>query len=105
MKIWVDCTAAAHPLVLRPVIERLRARGDEIAITTREYGQTVGILKRLGLGHDVGGSHTAGRGERGRAAARAAGPPAPTGGRRPRRSRAPASWARPAGFDLAIGHG
>ena len=28
MKVWVDCTAAAHPLVLRPIIERLRgARG------------------------------------------------------------------------------
>ncbi len=24
---WVDCTAAAHPLVLRPLIERLEARG------------------------------------------------------------------------------
>ncbi len=27
MKVWVDCTAAAHPLVLRPIIERLEARG------------------------------------------------------------------------------
>ena len=27
MKVWVDCTAAAHPLVLRPIIERLQARG------------------------------------------------------------------------------
>ena len=23
MRVWVDCTAAAHPLVLRPIIERL----------------------------------------------------------------------------------
>ena len=32
MKIWIDCTAAAHPLVMRPIIERLeeaRARGRE----------------------------------------------------------------------------
>ena len=27
MRVWVDCTAAAHPLVLRPIIERLEARG------------------------------------------------------------------------------
>ena len=27
LKVWVDCTAAAHPLVLRPIIERLEARG------------------------------------------------------------------------------
>ena len=66
MRIWVDCTAAAHPLVLRPMIERLRARGDEVEITAREYGQTVGILERLGLEHEVVGSHgggaTAGKG-------------------------------------------
>ena len=42
MKVWVDCTAAAHPLVLRPIIERLEARGDEVFVTAREYGQTLG---------------------------------------------------------------
>ena len=44
MRVWVDCTAAAHPLVLRPIVERLRARGDEVEVTEREYGQTVGVL-------------------------------------------------------------
>jgi hypothetical protein len=57
MKIWVDCTAAAHPLVLRPIIERLEQRGDEVFITAREYGQTVGILDRLGMHHTVVGEH------------------------------------------------
>jgi predicted glycosyltransferase len=57
MKIWVDCTAAAHPLVLRPIIERLEARGDEVFITAREYGQTVGILERLGMHYTVVGEH------------------------------------------------
>jgi uncharacterized protein len=57
MKIWVDCTAAAHPLVLRPIIERFEARGDEVFITAREYGQTVGILDRLGLHYTVVGEH------------------------------------------------
>ena len=36
MRVWVDCTAAAHPLVLRPIIERLRGGGHEVEITTRE---------------------------------------------------------------------
>ena len=40
MRVWVDCTAAAHPLVLRPIIERLREAGHEVEITAREYGQT-----------------------------------------------------------------
>jgi uncharacterized protein len=57
VKIWVDCTAAAHPLVLRPIIERLEERGDEVFITAREYGQTVGILDRLGLHYTVVGEH------------------------------------------------
>jgi uncharacterized protein len=55
--VWVDCTAAAHPLVLRPIIERLEAQGHEVFITTREYGQTVGILDRLGLPYTVVGEH------------------------------------------------
>ena len=57
MKVWVDCTAAAHPLVLRPIIERLEARGDEVFVTAREYGQTLGILERLGIPYTAVGSH------------------------------------------------
>ena len=57
MLIWVDCTAAAHPLVLRPIIERLEARGDEVLVTAREYGQTLGILDRLGIPYTAVGSH------------------------------------------------
>ena len=53
----MDCTAAAHPLVLRPLIERLEAQGHEVFVTAREYGQTVGILERLGLPFTVVGEH------------------------------------------------
>jgi len=57
MLVWVDCTAAAHPLVLRPIIERLEARGDEVLVTAREYGQTLGILDRLGISYESVGRH------------------------------------------------
>ncbi|HVY79165.1 MAG TPA: DUF354 domain-containing protein [Solirubrobacterales bacterium] len=57
MKVWVDMTAAAHPLVLRPLIERLEARGHEVMVTAREYGQTLGILDRLGIPYTAVGSH------------------------------------------------
>jgi len=92
MRVWVDCTAAAHPLVLRPIVERLRASGHEVEITTREYGQTVAILERLGLAHEVVGTH-GGRSTAGKGVALA------------RRSAALARWARGRGFDLALGHG
>jgi uncharacterized protein len=57
MKVWVDCTAAAHPLVLRPLIERLEGSGHEVFVTAREYGQTLGILERLGIPYTAVGSH------------------------------------------------
>jgi predicted glycosyltransferase len=57
VKVWVDCTAAAHPLVLRPIIERLAARGHEVAITTRAYGQTEELVARLGLPYEAVGEH------------------------------------------------
>src|SRR5262245_62321634 len=57
MLVWVDCTAAAHPLVLRPVIERLEARGHDVFVTAREYGQTLGVLDRLGMSYEPVGRH------------------------------------------------
>ena len=57
MKVWVDCTAAAHPLVLRPIIERLEGAGHEVEVTARRYGQTEGILERLGIPYTSVGAH------------------------------------------------
>jgi uncharacterized protein len=92
MRVWVDCTAAAHPLVMRPIVERLEAGGHEVAVTARDYGQTVGILERLGIPHEVFGSHGGGT-SAGKGVALA------------RRSGALARWARPRRFDLALAHG
>src|SRR5439155_7813244 len=82
MRVWVDCTAAAHPLVLRPIIERLRGEGHDVSVTARRYGQTIGILERLGIEHEVIGHHADG-GSGAKAAAVAS------------RSAALARWARP----------
>ncbi len=92
MRIWVDCTAAAHPLVLRPIIERLEAAGHEVDVTTREYGQTTGILDRLGIPYETFGTH-GGASTAAKAAALA------------RRSTALARWAWPRRFGLALAHG
>ena len=45
------------PALLRPIVERLEARGDEVLVTAREYGQTLGILQRLGTPYTAVGSH------------------------------------------------
>jgi uncharacterized protein len=57
MKIWFDMTASAHPLVFRPIIERLRAAGHDVTVTARDYAQTLQLLDRLGIEHEVIGSH------------------------------------------------
>ena len=57
MRLWFDMTAPAHPLVLRPVIERLRAAGHDVVVTAREYAQTVELLQRLNIDHVVIGAH------------------------------------------------
>jgi predicted glycosyltransferase len=44
-------------LVLWPIIERLEAQGHEVVVTAREYGQTLGILDRLGIPYTAVGSH------------------------------------------------
>jgi len=92
VNIWVDCTAAAHPLVLRPIIQRLEERGHTVRVTAREYGQTLGVLERLGIPYEAIGRHA------GASLGRKAGAVAT-------RSRAIARWARPQRFGLALGHG
>jgi predicted glycosyltransferase len=92
MRIWVDCTAAAHPLVLRPIVDRLEAQGHEVFITAREYGQTLGILDRLEMPYTVVGAH-GGASRLGKARA--------LGGRSGRLARV--VWHRRP--QLAIGHG
>src|SRR5918994_6935512 len=92
MRIWVDCTAAAHPLVLRPIIERLESAGHEVEVTAREYGQTEGILERLGIPFISGGPH-GGASVIGKGVALAS------------RSARLWRWARGRGFDGALAHG
>jgi uncharacterized protein len=92
VRIWVDMTAAAHPLVLRPIIERLVERGHGVEVTAREYGQTLGILDRLGIEHTPIGRQ-AGPSTLRKATALG------------RRSSALARWAQGREFELALAHG
>ena len=84
-------TASAHPVVFRPVIERLRARGDEVAITARDYAQTLGILELQGLDYIAVGRH--GGASRARKLAALAS-----------RTTTLHRWSRKR-FDLAVAHG
>jgi len=92
LRIWVDFTNSPHVLVLRPVIEHLRACGHDVQITARDFAQTLELCERFGLQHTAIGRHRGGA-----LGAKAVG--------LVDRSLALARWAAGRRFDLAIGHG
>jgi predicted glycosyltransferase len=79
-------------LVMRPVIERLRAAGHDVEVTARDFAQTLGLCARLGVDNVAIGSH------------RGSSPVAKALGLVDR-SLALIRFARGRRFDLAIGHG
>src|ERR1700677_2578556 len=100
MRVWIDLTNSPHVLVMRPVIERLRADGHEVRVTARDFAQTLELCERLGIAHTAIGRH---RGERllakglglaSRSAALVRWP----------RAESRRSGAHPP-FDVALGHG
>jgi predicted glycosyltransferase len=93
MRVWVDLTNSPHVLVLRPVIELLRADGHEVRVTARDFAQTLQLLERFGIEHEPVGHHRGGR-----LGAKALG--------LADRSAALVRWARrQQRFDVALGHG
>jgi predicted glycosyltransferase len=92
MRVWVDMTASAHVLVFRPLIGILRARGDEVEITARDYAQTLQLLQLHGLEATVVGHH-GGRSRFGKGRAMAG------------RLSALRDWARERRFDVGLAHG
>ena len=92
MRIWFDMTAPAHPVVFRPVIERLRDDGHDVTVSARDYAQTLELLDRLGIEHVAVGRH--GGASRSRKLAALVG-----------RSWRMRSFARRRDFDLAVAHG
>src|SRR5213080_3875084 len=92
VRVWVDMTASAHVLVFRPLIRLLRARGDEVEVTAREYAQTLQLLELHGIDAEVLGRH-GGRSRLGKARSLWS------------RLHALRRWARARQFDVALAHG
>ncbi|MFL5845433.1 MAG: DUF354 domain-containing protein [Solirubrobacteraceae bacterium] len=92
MRIWIDLTASAHPIVMRPIVDRLRAAGHDVEITARDYAQTLELCRLHGLDVEVFGSH--GGATRTKKLGALVG-----------RTRALRRWTRGRDFDLAVAHG
>jgi predicted glycosyltransferase len=92
MRVWIDLTNSPHVLVMRPVIDVLRADGHEVHVTARDFAQTLALCERFGIDCTAIGHHRGGR-----LAAKGLG--------LLQRSGALVRWARGRRFDLALGHG
>jgi uncharacterized protein len=119
MRVWIDLTNSPHVLVMRPVIELLRADGHEVRVTARDFAQTLQLLDRFEIEHTAIGHH---RGERladkavglasrstalvrwarGQSANRLPGAPSPVG---PNSAHPSAARRAARHFDIALGHG
>ena len=92
MRIWVDLTNSPHVLVMRPLIERMRAAGHEVEVTARDFAQTLQLLDRFQMDHTAIGHHRGGK-------------LADKGVGLVQRSLALTRWGRKRRFDVAMGHG
>jgi len=91
MRVWIDLTNSPHVLVMRPLIEVMRADGHHVEVTARDFAQTLQLCERLGVDHTAVGAHA------GSNLVRKAGGLAG-------RSLALRRWARHRHFDVALGH-
>jgi predicted glycosyltransferase len=92
LRVWIDLTNSPHVLVMRPVIDVLRARGDEVLVTARDFAQTLGLLERFQIDHTAIGHHRGGK-----LSAKGLG--------LAQRSGALTRWASGRKIDVALGHG
>ncbi len=92
MRVWIDVSNSPHVPFFRPLIALLEARGHEVAVTTRDYAQTLELLRLHGIHHEVVGPRHGGAGALGKGRAMAG------------RLRALRRFARGRGFDIALSH-
>lgn len=92
MRVWIDITNSPHVPFFAPLVRLLRERGAAVAITSRQYAQTLQLLAAEGLEAEVLGAH-GGRSAAGKAQA--------LGERLPSLLR----FGRAGRFDVALTHG
>ena len=93
MRVWIDITNSPHVPFFGPLIRLLEGDGHEVAVTAREYAQTLELLELHGIAHHVVGPRHGGGGIVGKARALA--------GRLPALRR----FGKAGSFDLALAHG
>jgi predicted glycosyltransferase len=92
VRVWIDVSNSPQVPFFRPLIALLEARGHTVEVTTRDYAQTLELLRLHGIPHEVVGPPHGGASAWGKARA--------LGGR----LRALRRHASGRGFELALSH-
>jgi uncharacterized protein len=92
VRVWVDVSNSPQVPFFKPLISLLEARGDSVSVTTRDYAQTLELLRLHGIPHEVVGPRHAGASALRKARAMAARVPALR------------RYAKARGFDVALSH-
>ena len=92
MRVWIDISNSPQVAFFRPLVARLRERGHDVEVTTREYAQTTELLTLHGIPHEVVGPAHGGASAAGKARSLAG------------RLRALRRFARARSFALALSH-
>jgi predicted glycosyltransferase len=92
VRIWLDMSAPAHPLIFGPIADRMRQRGHTVEVTARDHAETLELLALRDIEHLRIGKHGGAR-RSGKLAALLA------------RTRAMVAFGRGRRFDLALAHG
>jgi predicted glycosyltransferase len=92
VRVWIDVSNSPQVPFFRPLIALLEARGHQVSVTTRDYAQTLDLLRLHGIPHDVVGPSHAGASALRKMRAMAARVPALR------------RFAKSRGFELALSH-
>ena len=92
MRVWIDISNSPQVLFFRPLIALLNTRGHEVEVTTRDYAQTLELLRLHRIPHHVVGPRHGGAGAWGKGRAMVG------------RLRALRRYAKGCGFDIALSH-
>jgi hypothetical protein len=92
VRIWVDVTNSPQVPFFSPLIALLEERGHEVQVTTRDFAQTIELLRLRGHSYHVVGPGHGGASRRRKARVMAG------------RVRALRTFAKGRGFDLALSH-
>jgi uncharacterized protein len=92
VRVWIDVSNSPQVPFFRPLLALLERRGHELAVTTREYAQTLELLRLHDISHEVVGPRHGGAGAVGKGRAMAG------------RLHALRRFAKRRGFDIALSH-